>query len=119
MTKLWEYVEWFIPQNMKEDLKYFIRARQFVLFSGIALLFYLVNTIKWFKLGYPNLAISMISVCIVNILMVFIFRVSGSINLAGNGVMAALCWHFFYLIYLTGGLHSSAISWVVIIPVFA
>ncbi len=119
MMKIWEFVEWFIPPNMKQDPKYYIRARQFILFSWIAIIFYVVNMIKWAKLGYPHLAVSMLSVFIINILMIFVFRATGSINLAGNGVMAMLNGHFFYLIYLSGGLNSTAISWIAIIPVFA
>jgi methyl-accepting chemotaxis protein len=119
MMKIWEFFDWFIPQDMKQDPKYFIRSRQFVYFSWIAIVFYIVNIIKWIKFGYPDLAISMLCVFVINMSMVFVFRATGSINLAGNFVMAALNCHFFYLIYLTGGLNASALSWIVIIPVFA
>jgi len=119
MKNFWQYLEWFIPAKIKSDQKYHIRARQFVMFSLFGFVFYVVNMIKWFSLGYPNLAWSMFAVLIVNILMLFTFRVTGSINFSGNGLMAAINGHFFYLIYLTGGLESSAISWIIIIPVFA
>ncbi|ETR72063.1 MAG: methyl-accepting chemotaxis sensory transducer [Candidatus Magnetoglobus multicellularis str. Araruama] len=113
------FVEWFIPSQIKSDMKYHIRARQFVIFALIGMIFYIVNMIKWYSMGYENLGLSMMTVLIVNILMLFVFRATGSINIAGNGLMAIINWHFFYLIYLTGGLQSSAISWIVIIPVFA
>jgi len=119
MKNFWQYLEWFIPAKIKNDQKYHIRARQFVMFSLFGFVFYVVNMIKWFAMGYTNLALSMFAVMIINILMLISFRYTGSINLSGNGLMAAINGHFFYLIYLTGGLESSAISWIIVIPVFA
>jgi len=119
MKNFWQFVEWFIPTSIKSDQKYHIRARQFVMFSLFGFVFYAVNMIKWFTMGSYNLTLSMFTVMVVNILMLLYFRTTGSINISGNGLMAAIVGHFFYLIYLTGGLESSAISWVIIVPVFA
>jgi methyl-accepting chemotaxis protein len=119
MKNFWQYLEWFIPEKIKGDQKYHIRARQFVMFSIIGLVFYLVNMMKWLLMGYTNFAVSISIVIVVNMLMLYTFRATGSINISGNGLMAAITGHFFYLIYLTGGLESSAITWVIIIPVFA
>jgi methyl-accepting chemotaxis protein len=119
MKNFWQYLEWFIPAKIKSDQNYHLRARQFVMFSLFGFVFYIVNMIKWITMGYSNLAFSMCAVLIVNILMLLTFRFTGSINISGNGLMAAINGHFFYLIYLTGGLESSAISWIIVMPVFA
>jgi methyl-accepting chemotaxis protein len=82
-------------------------------------LFYPANAVKWYKLGSVELAVS-ISLCgLVAAAGCLLLRWLGSLSLTGHGILAGLGWHFMYLPYLTGGLDSSALTWNVVLPVFA
>ena len=112
-------VDWFIHPRIKEDTGNYLRARQLILFVFIAIGFFLINLLKWIFLEQTNLAFSIGSVWFFVMLMCFIFRYSGSIAIVGNGIVAALSFHFVFIAWHTGGLESASISWIVIIPVFA
>ncbi len=109
----------FIPESLYDDLNDSRRANQFLTFVWISAIFLLPNAYKWYKLGANQLALSMTCVMIFVGLTPFIFKYSKSLNFTGNIVIAALTWHFTYLPSLTGGIHSSALSWNLIIPLFA
>jgi len=111
-------IDWFIHPNLKQELKSYIQARQFVLFAWFGILFFLVNIVKWLSFGAFNLALSMMFVTIIVCIMLYFLRISGSLTITGNGVMAALSWHFIYLCYHTGGFDSTALAWIIVVPVF-
>lgn len=114
------YIEWFIPDHLKKDLQAARVARQLIVFTQIAPLFFLPNLIKWYKIGCFDLALSMFVVMIVVSLVIpLVLKWNGSTAITGNGIMAALAWHFTILPYYTGGLLSSSLAWNLVLPVFA
>ncbi len=118
--KLMDYIDWYIPEKTRLDADTYRRAKQLAIFSHFGYLFFIPNMIKWYNLGSPTLAVSMFFVMmLVCLASPFALKISGSINVSGNIVMAALCWHFSILTIMTGGLQSSAIAWNLIIPLFA
>ncbi|RJR34614.1 MAG: hypothetical protein C4576_26085 [Desulfobacteraceae bacterium] len=115
-----KYIEWLVPEVLKQDPQVGRRARQLVIFSLIAPLFFVPNIIKWYKIGSMELAVSMLMVMVVVTLVApFVMRWSGSALIAGNAIMVALAWHFTFLPYCTGGLLSSAMTWNLVLPIFA
>jgi hypothetical protein len=117
--KMMDYIDWYIPENLRQDTDTYRRARQLAIFSHFGFLFFVPNIIKWYNMGSSFLAASMfgvmITVCIVSILVLK----SGHMTASGNITMAALCWHFTILTFMTGGITSSGMAWNLIIPLFA
>ena len=110
------YILWYIPEANRKDPDEFRRARQFIVFTHIALLFFVINTIKWYKLGAANLAVSMGCVMVLMACVPLILKATGSFSLMVNCAIALVAWHFIYLPYNTGGLYSSALQWNIILP---
>jgi hypothetical protein len=110
------YILWYIPQENRKNPDEFRRARQFILFTHIAFLFFVINMIKWYKLGAMNLAVSMGCVMVLMAGVPLILKATRSFPLMVNFAIALVAWHFIYLPYNTGGLHSSALQWNVILP---
>ena len=114
------YISFFIPERMKDDPRVYRQAKQLVSLTQIAFFFFFPNFLKWYKLGCQELAISIFVVMIVvSFVLPFLFRGTGSVSLIGNGIMAAMAWHFTILPFYTGGLLSSAIAWNLVLPVLA
>ncbi|ADK86167.1 methyl-accepting chemotaxis sensory transducer [Desulfarculus baarsii DSM 2075] len=110
------YIEWAIPEQIKTDVDLYRRARQLVTFTMIAPLFFIYNVIKWFNLGSATLAVSMAIVGLVVTLVPLVLRLTKSFAAMGNLIFLALGWHFAILPYFTGGIHSSALTWNLIMP---
>lgn len=70
-------------------------------------------------MGSQILALSMTGVMLITIMVPFYIKITSSLAFAGNLVFAALAWHFMLLPFMTGGIDSSALSWNLVIPVFA
>jgi len=113
---LMNYILWYIPQENRKDPDEFRRSRQFILFTHISLIFFLINLIKWYKLGVTNLAISMGCVMVLMACAPLILRITGSFSLMVNYAISLVAWHFIYLPFNTGGLYSSALHWNIIVP---
>jgi hypothetical protein len=114
------YMDWFIPADFKGDSDTRRRARQLIIFTQLAPLFFLVNIVKWYRLGSLTLAVSMASVLIiVSVIIPLVFKYTASVNLLGNAIMASLAWHFSILPFLTGGITSNALAWNLVLPIFA
>ena len=111
-----KYILWYIPEANRKDPDEFRRARQFIVFTHIALLFFVINTIKWYKLGAANLAVSMGCVMVLMACVPLILKATGSFSLMVNCAIALVAWHFIYLPFNTGGLYSSALQWNIILP---
>lgn len=112
-------VDWCIADQIKEDPDQYKRASQLIIFIWISGVFFIPNVIKWYKLGVESLALSMFCVMCFIFFCPFIFKVTRSMTITGYAVLGALGWHFVYLPYLTGGIHSSALTWNLLIPIFA
>jgi methyl-accepting chemotaxis protein len=117
--KMMDYIDWYIPENLRQNTDTYRRAKQLAVFSHFGFLFFIPNMIKWYNLGSPFLAVSMFCVMIVVCLVSPLVLKAGSLTGSGNVTMAALCWHFTALTFMTGGISSSAIAWNLIIPLFA
>ena len=111
-----KYILWYIPEANRKDPDEFRRARQFILFTHIAILFFVINMIKWYKLGATNLAVSMGCVMVLMAGVPLILKTTGSLSLMVNSAIALVAWHFIYLPFNTGGLYSSALQWNIILP---
>jgi methyl-accepting chemotaxis protein len=113
------FFDWFIPPQTKHDVEQYRRAYMTVSVAWYGLPFFIVNILKWARLGSMKLAVSLTAVMIFVWLMAFVLRYTASLALASNGVIAGLCWHFLFLIYSTGGMDSNSMSWTLILPLFA
>ena len=115
-----KYIDWFVPASLKEDPSQDRLARQLLVFMHIAAVFFIPNILKWYKIGSSELALSMgIVMGVVCILGPPTLKLSGSVGITGNVLLAALAWHFMILPVFTGGLTSSALAWNFALPVFA
>ncbi|MBE0555930.1 MAG: hypothetical protein IH628_01750, partial [Proteobacteria bacterium] len=110
------YIMWYIPEANRRDPDEFRRARQFILFTHIAILFFVINMLKWYKLGATNLAFSMGCVMVLMVGVPLILKATGSFSLMVNAAIALVAWHFIYLPFNTGGIYSSALQWNIILP---
>ena len=113
---LTNYLLWYIPQEARRDLDEFRRARQFITFTHVSIIFLFVNMLKWHKLGATNLAISMGCVMLLMAFVPFILKFTGSLPMMVNFAIILVAWHFTYLPLNTGGLYSSALQWNIILP---
>ena len=114
-----KYIDYFISDRLKEDSDLYRRTRQFVILTQIALLFFVPNAVRWHKMDHPGLAVSMTIVGLfVSVLVPFIIKWTESLRIGGNIGMAAIAWHFTLLPIVTGGLHSSALTWLIVVPIF-
>ncbi|MEE9912369.1 MAG: hypothetical protein K4571_11670 [Deltaproteobacteria bacterium] len=114
------YIDYFIPETIREDADEYRRAFQLTAFTQLSLIFFIPNVIKWYKMGFTGLAVSIFCVMIcVSCVSPFVLKYSRSLKVMGNFVIAALAWHFSVLPAVTGGILSSSLAWNIIIPVFA
>jgi methyl-accepting chemotaxis protein len=114
------YINSFIPEAIRQDADEYRRAFYLMTFTQLSVIFFFPNVIKWYKMGHTELAVSIFCVMIfVALFCPFILKLSGSLKIMGNVIMAALAWHFTVLPAVTGGIHSSALAWNIVIPVFA
>jgi hypothetical protein len=114
------YIDWFIAERLRGDPDQWRRSRQLIIFSAVAPIFFLVNIIKWYRLGSMELAANMTFVMLgVSLAVPVLFKMTGSLAFLGNAIMTALAWHFAILPAFTGGVFSSALAWNLVLPVFA
>ncbi len=117
--KMMNLIDWYIPDNIKEDLEALRQARQMIIIAFFASGFFLPNVYKWYKLGSFELALSCLIIAILaTVIAPFILKFTKSRLLTGNILMAAMVWHFTFLAYLNGGIGSSALMWTIIVPIF-
>lgn len=119
MSFVADITEKIIPVKLKEDPNNYRRAKTLLSFTWLGPLFFIPNIIKWGKLGSSELAVSMFIVMIFVMLNPVILRLSKSTIVTGNYIFIFLSWHFIFLTLKTGGIHSSALTWSLVIPVFA
>jgi len=113
------YIEYFIPDIVRNDADEQRRAFQLTTFTQLSFLFFIPNVIKWYKLGCPNLALSIFCVMIcVAVIAPFVLKFTRSLTIMGNFLIGALVWHFSVLPVVTGGILSSSLAWNIVIPVF-
>ncbi|WP_028325602.1 methyl-accepting chemotaxis protein [Desulfatirhabdium butyrativorans] len=110
------FIDKFIPDEVREDATSYRQAKQFIIFSHVAMLFALINLFKWLKLGFPDLAVNMGILIVVLFLAPFLLRPTKSVSVMGNVTFACMIFNFSYLPYRTGGIASSALNWNVILP---
>ncbi len=114
------YIDFFIPAEIRDDEDEYRRTFQLTCFTQLSPLFFIPNVIKWYHAGQTSLAVSIFTVMIVVACIgPFILKASRSLKIMGNFVIAALAWHFSILPAITGGIHSSSLTWNMVIPVFA
>jgi hypothetical protein len=112
-------VDRLLPPAIENDIELKRRSRQLVTFILISPLFFVPNAVKWAKLGSPELSLSNLVVVGLIVLMPLLLRLTGSLPLMANAVMTCLAWHFGFMVYLTGGMSSSALAWNLTVPTFA
>lgn len=113
------YIDYFIPEGIRENADEYRRAFQITTFTQLSLLFFIPNVVKWYKMGFSGLALSIFCVMIcVAFIAPFVLKYSRSLLVMGNFVITALVWHFSVLPAATGGILSSSLAWNIVIPVF-
>ncbi len=119
MQRMQLFIDWLIPSEVKKDVDLYIRSKQLVIFCLISPAFFIPNALKWKSIGSTGLAVSMGVVMLLIAGMPFFFKYLKSLSIFANCTFAILVWHFIFLPYCTGGIHSSALTWNLVIPVFA
>ena len=114
-----KFFEWIIYKGIKSDIESKIFAKQVVFIFSVGFLFYILNAIKWFSLGCNGLALSMLILAIITIFLLLAIKFSEYYKACGHIMLACLVWHFSFLLYSTGGISSSALTWMVSIPIFS
>ena len=113
------FVKWFIPDNLKDDVDKSVRAVQLATFCLISPAFFIPNIIKWSNLGSRPLAVSMVVVMALVLGLLVLFKKIKSLGVFANLIFTVLAWHFIFLPFCTGGIHSSALTWNLVLPIFA
>ena len=117
---LWKAIDWFINPRLTSEPETLRKSRQLVIFGLMAaLVFFPPNAVKWFELGNQTLGLSLVGCGILAAILLFVFKYTGLMGLAGNGLIAGLAWHFFLGPYMTGGFDSSMLFWNLAVPAFA
>ncbi len=114
-----EINEKMIPNELKEFPNLYRRAKTLTAFTWLGPLFFIPNIIKWVKMGSPELGISMFIVMVLVTLNPVVLHIFKNPAISGNYTFACLAWHFIYLPLNTGGFNSTAITWNLVIPIFA
>ena len=112
-------VDRFVPENIHQDLSDLRRARIMVMFCLISQLFFVITGVKWLSLGYMPLFWNVLATQILILGGLAFFRLSHSLTLTGQINVAILSSYFGVYIYLTGGLDSFAIGWILLMPILA
>jgi methyl-accepting chemotaxis protein len=110
-------VSWFIPKEIHTQWNTFRRARIIVLFGLISQLFFIFTGLKWLRLEQGDLFLNVLLTQLFILLITFSFRFTKSMTVTGNLMLAALFSYFTIYIYLTGGLNSSAMPWLLMFPI--
>jgi methyl-accepting chemotaxis protein len=113
------YFDWMIHPAIRSDIEAMIYAKQLVFIMTVGAIFFLVNAIKWFFLDYYYLATSLGIIEIVTIIMLVCIKTTRHYKLFGHTMLTLLTWHFTFLLYVSGGIQSTAIAWMIAIPVFS
>jgi methyl-accepting chemotaxis protein len=113
------YFDWMIHPEIRSDIESMIYAKQLVFIMSVGAIFFLLNAIKWFFLDYYVLAISLGIIEILTIIMMICIKMTTHYKFFGHGMLVMLTWHFSFLLYVSGGIQSTAIAWMIAIPVFS
>lgn len=117
--KISNFLEWCIPEKVKIDPDKNRRTWQLIIFTMISPFFFIPNVIKWYKIGCIELSISMFAVMIITLLSPFVLKLTHSLNITGNIIFISFSAHFILLPCLTGGIFSDALTWNIVLPMFA
>jgi methyl-accepting chemotaxis protein len=113
------YFDWMIHPAIRSDIEAMIYAKQLVFLMSVGAVFFLINAIKWFFLDHYLLATSLGIIEILTIIMLICIKLTTRYKLLGHGMLFMLTWHFSFLLYVSGGIQSTAIAWMIAIPVFS
>jgi len=114
-----KYFDWMIHPVIRSDIETLIYAKQLVFILTMGAVLFLINAIKWFLLGHYGLAASLTIIELITISMLISIKTTTHYKYFSHGMLILLTWHFSFLLYVSGGIQSTAISWVVAIPVFS
>ncbi|MDY0162018.1 methyl-accepting chemotaxis protein [Desulfobotulus sp.] len=90
-----------------------------VFLSFFAQILFLMTALRWFRMGENVLAINILVVMVVVLAAPFLLRITESTKIVAAYLMTAFCWYFFFYIWRTGGIASSAVNWLLIFPMQA
>lgn len=109
--------EFFIPADFDSHPEKKRVAVFIVLFSMVASVLFLLTTLRWFRMGESVLATNIVVVMLGIVFAPFLLRLTKSSRIVATFIMALLAWYFFFYIWRTGGMDSSALSWLFVFPV--
>jgi methyl-accepting chemotaxis protein len=113
------YFDWMIHPEIRSDIESMIYAKQLIFIMSVGAIFFLINAIKWFFLGYYLLALSLGIIEILTIIIMICIKTTTHFKIFGHAMLLMLTWHFSFLLYVSGGIQSTAIAWMIAIPVFS
>ncbi|MCW7753579.1 methyl-accepting chemotaxis protein [Desulfobotulus sp. H1] len=120
MGKLTEgFWDFFVPKNFFENPEERRVAVFLVIFTFFASTLFLLTTIRWFRMGESVLATNILLVMFGVIFAPFLQKLIRSSRVTAAYMMTLLAWYFLFYIWRTGGMDSSALSWLLVFPVLA
>lgn len=104
--KILDIIDWFIPNQMKENLVRQSRSRIAVSFMFIAAIFLFPNFIRGLRIGRPDIAAFIVITALVIALCPLIMRLSGSLIISGNCMLTAYTALMIFMTINRGGASS-------------
>jgi signal transduction histidine kinase len=116
LAKIWPFL---VAPTLREVPEAYRDARRVVLFSAALLLWVPVYTAIFWILGAPFSSLTVLLAGVVLILSLAAFRLSGSLTLGRQAVIAIAFSVYFVLAHLSGGTAAPATAWFTTIPLIA
>ena len=111
--------KFFVPEDFAQNAEKKRVADFLVIFCGVAVVLFILTTLRWFRMGESVLATNILFVMVGIGAAPFLLRLTQSSRVVSTYVMALLAWYFIFYIWRTGGMDSSAVSWLLVFPVLA
>lgn len=114
--RLQKVADYFIPEAIRKRAEENRVATFIVIFSLISQLFFLLTALRWFRMGETVLAVNIVCVMVALMAAPPLIRWGKSVRLAGGYLLFVLMWYFTFTIYRTGGIDSSSVGWLLVVP---
>lgn len=114
------FMDWFIPENMRDDEQLYMRARSNVAVSMALAVAAIIFGGLYSIMHHPG-GMAAIFVLVGGLIIPapFILRYSGSVKVSGNLIALSMLLIQTYLSFTTGGIHGQNTSWFATVPVLA
>ncbi|MCP4756252.1 MAG: hypothetical protein GY866_35770 [Proteobacteria bacterium] len=115
-NSLLEAIDWFIPNTVQENFEHKRRAQLIVALALAIVPFHIGPIVKFLSLG-SSLVYLNFGHTIIVLVMLFVFKRTGSIVPTGNIVLLTLFAQMAASAYFTGGLNANILGLLLVIPI--